>query len=233
MAAESTSLNKYISSTGVCSRREADRWIEAGRLAINGTVAMKGNRVEAGDVVTLDGKAIGEKPDAIYLLLHKPAGITSTTDSQDRDNIVEFIGFPERIFPIGRLDKASTGLILLTNDGNIVNQILRAENHHEKEYIVSVDKPITDSFLRRMAGGLPILGTRTKRCVVERLDVRVFRIVLTQGLNRQIRRMCDLLGYRVRTLKRIRIMNVELGDLPVGAWRALDDREIGKLMESL
>ncbi len=233
MAAESISLNKYISSTGVCSRREADRWIEAGRLAINGTVAMKGNRVEAGDVVTLDGKAIGEKPDAIYLLLHKPAGITSTTDSQDRDNIVEFIGFPERIFPIGRLDKASTGLILLTNDGNIVNQILRAENHHEKEYIVSVDKPITDSFLRRMAGGLPILGTRTKRCVVEQLDVRVFRIVLTQGLNRQIRRMCDLLGYRVRTLKRIRIMNVELGDLPVGAWRELDDREIGKLMESL
>ncbi len=233
MPPESTSLNKYISSTGICSRREADRWIEAGRLHINGTVAVKGNRVTEGDTVTLDGKAIGRKPPTVYLMLHKPAGITSTTDPKDRDNIIDFIDFPQRIFPIGRLDKASTGLILLTNDGDIVNQILRAENEHEKEYIVTVDKPLTDSFIRRMASGLPILGTRTKRCEVERLDVRTFRIVLTQGLNRQIRRMCDLLGFRVRTLKRIRIMNVRLGDLPVGAWRELHDREIGKLMESL
>ncbi len=233
MPSKSISLNKYVSSTGRCSRREADRWIDAGRLHINGTVAVKGNRVEAGDTVTLDGKVIGRKPPTVYLMLHKPAGITSTTDPKDPDNIISFINFPQRIFPIGRLDKASTGLILLTNDGDIVNQILRAENEHEKEYIVTVDKPLTDSFLRRMSGGLPILGTQTKPCQVERLDVRTFRIVLTQGLNRQIRRMCDLLGFRVRTLKRIRIMNVELSELPVGAWRELSEREIGKLMEAL
>ncbi|MCP9235306.1 23S rRNA pseudouridine(2604) synthase RluF [Lewinella sp. JB7] len=229
MNTTSVSLNKFVAGTGICSRREADRWIEAGRLAINGLTAVKGNRVAEGDVVTLDGKRLSSKPPPVYLALHKPAGVTSTTDRKDRDNIIDFIGFPERIFPVGRLDKASTGLILLTNDGDIVNQILRAENDHDKEYIVTVDKPITESFLRRMAGGLPILGRRTKRCTVEQLDVRVFRIILTQGLNRQIRRMCEFLGYRVRTLKRIRIMNVELGDLPVGHWRKLSPDEMSEL----
>ena len=219
--AESISLNKFVSSTGICSRREADRWIEAGRLRINGTVAVKGNRVEAGDHVTLDGKPIGEKPREVYLAFHKPAGVTSTTDPRDPDNIISFIGYPERIFPVGRLDKASTGLILLTNDGDIVNEVLRVENEHEKEYIVTVDQPVSDRFIRRMAGGLPILGTVTKACEVVRLGPRAFRIVLTQGLNRQIRRMCSYLGYEVLTLKRVRIMNIELGDLPVGEYREI------------
>ena len=229
----SVSLNKYVSATGRCSRREADRWIEAGRLSINGTVAVKGNRVEEGDRVTLDGRALGSKPTPVYLALHKPAGITSTTDRKDRDNLIDFIGYPQRIFPIGRLDKASTGLLLMTNDGDIVNEILRAEYEHEKEYIVSVHKPLTDSFLRRMSGGIPILGTRTKDCTVEQLDVRVFRIVLVQGLNRQIRRMCDFLGYRVTTLKRVRIMNIELGDLPVGHYRELLGEELSHLLEEV
>ncbi len=218
---ESISLNKFVSATGVCSRREADRWIEAGRLSINGTVAVKGNRVLPGDRVTLDGQPIGEKPAPVYLVFHKPAGVTSTTDPVDPDNIIDFIGYPERIFPVGRLDKASTGLILLTNDGDIVNEVLRVENEHEKEYIVTVDRPLTDRFLKRMAAGVPILGTRTKPCTVERLGGQAFRIILTQGLNRQIRRMCEYLGYQVLTLKRIRIMSIELGDLPVGEYREI------------
>lgn len=229
----SVSLNKYVSATGRCSRREADRWIEAGRLAINGTTAVKGNRVEKGDQVTVDGQPLGGKPAPVYLVLHKPAGITSTTDRKDRDNLVDFIRYPQRIFPVGRLDKASTGLLLMTNDGDIVNEILRAEYEHEKEYVVSVHKPLTESFLRRMSGGIPILGTRTKDCTVEQLDVRVFRIVLVQGLNRQIRRMCDFLGYRVTTLKRVRIMNIELGDLPVGEYRELEGEELQSLLEEV
>ncbi|THH41495.1 pseudouridine synthase [Neolewinella litorea] len=220
--ADSISLNKFVAGTGICSRREADRWIEAGRLSINGTVAVKGNRVEPGDHVTLDGRPIGEQPPPVYLAFHKPAGVTSTTDPKDPDNLIDFLNYPQRIFPVGRLDKASTGLLLLTNDGDIVNEVLRVENNHEKEYIVTVDKPITDRFIQRMAGGLPILGTRTRSCEVERLATRTFRIVLTQGLNRQIRRMCEFLGYRVLTLKRIRIMKIELGDLPVGHYREMD-----------
>ncbi|NJB85327.1 23S rRNA pseudouridine2604 synthase [Lewinella marina] len=218
---DSISLNKYVAETGICSRREADRWIEAGRLAINGTIAVKGNRVEEGDRVTLDGQPIGRRPPPVYLAFHKPAGVTSTTDPKDPDNLIDFINYPERIFPVGRLDKASTGLLLLTNDGDIVNEVLRVENNHEKEYIVTVDQPVTDRFVRKMAGGLPILGTRTNPCEVERIGPRAFRIVLTQGLNRQIRRMCELLGYRVLTLKRIRIMHIELGDLPVGQYREM------------
>ena len=217
----SVSLNKFVADTGVCSRREADRWIEAGRLTINGTVAVKGNRVEPGDRVLLDGRPVGEQPERIYLAFNKPAGVTCTTDSRDPDNIIDYIGYPERIFPVGRLDKASTGLIFLTNDGDVVNDVLRAEHEHEKEYIVTVDRPIDEHFVRRMGGGLPILGKRTNRCTVEQLGKRKFRIVLTQGMNRQIRRMCDFLGYRVMTLKRIRIMDVELGDLPVGHYRFL------------
>ncbi|WP_116124436.1 pseudouridine synthase [Lewinella sp. IMCC34183] len=219
--AASVSLNKYVSATGICSRREADRWIEAGRLRINGQVAVKGNRVEEGDQVTLDGAPLGERPPAVYLAFHKPAGVTCTTDQRDPDNITDFINYPERIFPVGRLDKASTGLLLLTNDGDVVNDVLRAEHGHEKEYIVTVDQPVSDRFVRRMGSGVPILGTRTRPCTVERLGDRSFRIVLTEGMNRQIRRMCEYLGYRVLTLKRVRIMTIELGDLPVGAYREI------------
>ena len=170
--ADSISLNKYLSSTGICSRREADRWIEAGRVSINGTLARKGNRVEPGDTVLLDGRPVGGRPAPIYLAFHKPPGVTSTTDPKDPDNIIDYLKYPQRIFPIGRLDKASTGLILLTNDGDVVNEILRAENAHEKEYIVTVDRPITPAFVRGMAAGVPILGTRTAPCAVERLGQR-------------------------------------------------------------
>ena len=218
----SVSLNKYVAATGICSRREADRWIEAGRLTINGQTAVKGNRVAEGDEVRLDGQPLGKRPQKIYLAFHKPAGVTCTTDAKDPDNIVDYLNYPERIFPVGRLDKASTGLIFLTNDGDVVNEVLRVENEHEKEYIVTVDRPVDQRFLQRMANGVPILGTKTNPCRIERLGHRSFRIVLTQGLNRQIRRMCEYLGYRVLTLKRIRIMDVELGDLPVGAYRELE-----------
>jgi len=229
MSDDSISLNKYISSTGICSRREADRMIEAGRVLLNGEVARKGNRVFPGDEVTLDGEPVGEKPKPVYIALHKPPGITSTTDRRDRDNIIDFVGHPQRIFPIGRLDKASSGLILLTNDGDIVNEVLREENEHEKEYIVTVDKPINERFAQRMQKGIPILGTVTKECEVEPLGKTTFRIVLTQGLNRQIRRMCEYLGYEVRTLKRIRIMHIQLGKLQPGQWRELTPTELNLL----
>lgn len=223
---ESISLNKYISSTGICSRREADRWIEAGRVRINGTVAQKGNRVSQNDKVSLDGKPLNRKPQLVYLALNKPPGITCTTDQRDKDNIIDFINYPQRIFPIGRLDKASSGLILLTNDGDIVNQILREENEHEKEYIVKVNRPINRQFLQKMRKGIPILGTVTKECVVEQRGKFLFKIILTQGLNRQIRRMCEYLDYKVLTLKRIRVMNIELNDLKVGKWRKLTKEEL-------
>lgn len=230
---DSISLNKYISSRGICSRREADSWIEAGRVHINGVLAKKGNRVVPGDQVTLDGKPLRSKPKAVYLAFHKPAGITCTTDRRDKDNIIDFINYPSRIFPIGRLDKASTGLILLTNDGDIVNEILRVENKHEKEYIVTVDQPINDKFLNRMRNGVPILGTRTKKCRVDQLGTSRFRIVLTQGLNRQIRRMCEYLGYQVRTLKRVRIMHIQLDVLNVGEWKPLSPEEEADLLKAV
>lgn len=229
----SISLNKYISSKGICSRREADRWIEEGRLKINGQLAKKGNRVSPGDEVLLDGKALPNAPKKLYIAFHKPAGVTCTTDRRDRSNIVDFIGHKERIFPIGRLDKPSTGLILLTNDGDMVNPILRVENGHEKEYIVTVDKPINSRFVQRMAGGLPILGQITKKAQVEQLGPKRFRIILKQGLNRQIRRMCEYLGYEVRTLKRVRIMNIELDQLPKGQWRELSAQELKNLEKQL
>ncbi|MCL4113961.1 UNVERIFIED_CONTAM: hypothetical protein GTU68_035264, partial [Idotea baltica] len=230
---ESISLNKYISSTGICSRREADKWIESGRVSINNQIAKKGNRVFPGDKVIVDGQEIGSKPKQVYLALHKPPGVTCTTDRGDKDNIIDFVNYPKRIFPIGRLDKASSGLILLTNDGDIVNQILREENNHEKEYIVVVDKPITAQFLRHMAGGIPILGTVTKKCKIERLQKSVFKIILTQGLNRQIRRMCEYLDYRVVSLKRIRVLNIELKDLATGKHRSLTKDELTKLLGNL
>ena len=229
MSSESISLNKYISSTGICSRREADKWIEAGRVRLNGKVAIKGNRVEPGDTVTLDGGPISTKPQPIYIMLNKPPGITSTTDRKDPDNIIDFVNHPKRIFPIGRLDKPSTGLILLTNDGDIVNKILREENEHEKEYIVTVNKPITEDFIKRMSRPIPMLGTKTKPCTVQRLKKNLFKIILTQGLNRQIRRMVEFCDYRVVTLKRVRIMHININDLKVGKWRNLTSKELNEL----
>jgi len=229
----SVSLNKYISSTGICSRREADKLIEAGRVKINGAIAQKGNRVEDGDKVTVDNKPLKTKPKQVYIALNKPPGITCTTDVRHRDNIINFVNHPQRIFPIGRLDKASSGLILLTNDGDIVNKILRKENRHEKEYIVKVDRPISKKFVEKMSTGIPILDTITEPCEVEKLSKTLFRITLTQGLNRQIRRMCEYLGYKVLTLKRVRIMHIHLDDIAVGKWRNLTKEEFDVLQNSL
>ena len=229
MSDHSVSLNKYLSQTGICSRREADAWIESGRVTLNGKVAVKGNRVNPGDAVHLDGKPIREAVKPVYIALHKPAGITCTTDQRDPDNIIDFIKYPKRIFPIGRIDKSSTGLILLTNDGDIVNRILREENDNEKEYIVTVNQELNPRVLKRLSAGVPILGTRTKPCKIEQLGPYKFRITLTQGLNRQIRRMCEYVGYKVVTLKRIRVMNILLGDLKPGTWRELAQEEIVEL----
>ena len=223
-------LNKYISETGVCSRREADKWIDAGRVTCNGNPAALGTQVGEGDVVCIDGRPIGAKKKQIYIALNKPVGVTCTTEAHIEDNIIELVGYPERIFPIGRLDKDSEGLILLTNDGDIVNEILRAENNHEKEYIVTVDRPITDLSLKMMASGIKIMGELTKPCKVGRIDQKSFRMILTQGLNRQIRRMCSALGYKARRLQRVRIMNIHLGTLGSGQWRHLSDSELAGLL---
>ena len=223
-------LNKYISETGVCSRREADKWIEAGRVTLNGATASLGHKVAQGDEVRIDGNLVGAKKKAIYIALNKPVGITCTTESHIEDNIVQFVGHSERVFPVGRLDKDSEGLILLTNDGDIVNEILRSENEHEKEYVVSVNRPITDLALKMLASGVKIMGVTTKPCRVERVDADTFRLVLTQGLNRQIRRMCSALGYRVRRLQRVRIINIHVGALRAGDWRYLSDAEVAGLL---
>ena len=228
---QSISLNKYISSTGICSRREADEWIASGRVTINGQPTRKGNRVVEGDEVCIDGKSLKAKPTPIYIAFHKPVGIVCTTDQKEPDNIISYINHPQRLFPIGRLDKPSEGLIFLTNDGDIVNKILRAGNQHEKEYIVTVKQSISDRFLQRMSSGVPILGTVTQKCKVTSINSHTFKIILTQGLNRQIRRMCQYLGYDVVRLKRIRIMNVQLGKLKVGAWRPLSPAEINQIQE--
>ena len=222
-------INKYISETGVCSRREADQWIAAGRITINGITATLGSQVAEGDAVYIDGQPIGQKKSRIYIALNKPVGITCTSEPHIKDNIVDFVGHAERIFPIGRLDKDSEGLILLTNNGDIVNEILRVENAHEKEYRVTVDRPITDAFINGMASGVSILGVRTKPCVVKRINPRCFSIILTQGLNRQIRRMCAAFDYRVRRLQRVRIMHIQLGSLKIGQWRNLSDNELKDL----
>lgn len=220
-------INKFLSEAGYCSRRAADQLLEEGRITINGVVPELGTKVVSGDEVAVDGQNIEKhKNPSIYIAFHKPVGIVCTTDTRvEKDNIIDFINHKERIFPIGRLDKPSEGLIFLTNDGDIVNKILRAKNHHEKEYIVTVNKPIDDRFIKRMSNGIPILGTMTRKCKVEKLSKNKFNIILTQGLNRQIRRMCEYLGYRVVQLKRIRIMNVVL-DLPVGKWRNLTPKEL-------
>lgn len=225
------SLNKFISSTGFCSRREADKLIEQGRVTVNDEPAYPATRVSEDDIVAIDGEPlkVKKKSQTIYMAFNKPVGITSTTDLKDRTNIISFINYPKRIFPVGRLDKDSDGLIFLTNDGDIVNKILRAGNYHEKEYIVTVDKPVTQEFIQKMSTGVRILGQRTQPCVVKQEGSKRFRIILTQGLNRQIRRMCNELDYKVITLTRIRIMHVRLGNLPVGKWRLLTPQEIEEM----
>ncbi len=221
------SLNKYISETGFCSRREADHYIEQGRVTINGVEATKGNRVMEHDEVKIDGEKLKTKKAPVYIMLNKPKGITCTTDTKDKSNIIDFINSKSRIFPVGRLDKRSEGLIFLTNDGDIVNKILRAGNNHEKEYIVTVDKPLTTDFIQKMRSGVRILGVWTKKCFVKQEGPTKFRIILTQGLNRQIRRMCEAFGYKVETLTRIRIMNIKLHGLKPGKWRYFSPEEIG------
>lgn len=226
---QTINLNKYISSSGICSRREAEKFIKEGRVTINGKQTQLGNRVSKKDVVKLDGRLVEPKNQTLYIALNKPVGIVSTTDDREPNNIVKHINYPERLFPIGRLDKPSEGLIFLTNDGDIVNKILRAGNNHEKEYFVSVNKSITTDFIEAMGNGIPILGTITQKCHVEKVADKIFKIVLTQGLNRQIRRMCEYLDYEVTKLKRTRIMNVELGYLQTGDWRELTEEEMKEI----
>ena len=227
-------INKYLSEVGYCSRREADRLIDAGRVTVNGEVPEMGTKISEQDTVHVDGKLIkNNKKSFTYLAFNKPIGIVCTTDTRvEKDNIIDYINYHKRIFPIGRLDKPSEGLILLTDDGDIVNKILRASNNHEKEYVVTVDKPISQTFIKRMSSGVPILDTITKKCDVEKIDSHTFKIILTQGLNRQIRRMCEYLDYNVVTLKRVRIMNIVL-DVPVGKHRDLTENELKELNESL
>ncbi|MGW7163660.1 23S rRNA pseudouridine(2604) synthase RluF [Paenibacillus taichungensis] len=226
-------INKFISETGFCSRREADRLVESGKVTINGVKAELGSQAEDGADVRINGQPIKEKRKHVYIALNKPVGITSTTEQHIQGNIVDFVGHKERIFPIGRLDKDSEGLILMTNDGDIVNRILRAEGRHEKEYIVTVDRAVTPSFLRGMSTGVKILGEMTLPCTVTRISERVFRIILTEGKNRQIRRMCSAFGYEVRKLKRIRIMNIHLGEQATGTWRELTPAEKSELSSLL
>ena len=222
-------INKFISETGFCSRREADKLVEQGRVTLNGKVALLGDKVGETDQVQVDGKSLREKNKAIYIAFNKPVGITCTTERQIKGNIIDYINHKERIFPIGRLDKPSEGLIFLTSDGDIVNKILRAGNNHEKEYIVTVNKPIRPDFVEKMSNGIPILNTVTKKCIVKKESNITFTIILTQGLNRQIRRMCEYLGYQVVKLKRVRIMNITLRDLPVGKWRELTTAEMSEI----
>ena len=230
--AEEVRINKYLSQLGYCSRRAADKLIDQGRITINDKVPEMGTKVTPGDLVKVDGKPVSKeelKEPNVYIAFNKPVGIVCTTDTRvEKDNIIDYINYPKRIFPIGRLDKPSEGLIFLTNDGDIVNKILRARNNHEKEYVVSVNKPVTPDFIKKMSSGVPILDTVTRECEVEKLGHHTFRIVLTQGLNRQIRRMCEFLDYEVTSLKRVRIMNVSL-DIPVGEWRDLTSEELNTI----
>jgi 23S rRNA pseudouridine2604 synthase len=231
---EATRINKFLSEMGYCSRRAADKLIEQGRVTINGKVPEMGTKITTDDEVRVDGELISEPQEKpVYIAFNKPIGIVCTTDTRvEKDNIIDFINYPSRIFPIGRLDKPSEGLILLTNDGDIVNKILRARNKHQKEYIVTVDRPITKDFLEKMANGVPILDRVTRKCEIEEIGKFQFRIILTQGLNRQIRRMCEYLGYNVTALKRIRIMNIPL-DVPVGKWRYLSEKELSEINEMI
>ncbi|WP_455715129.1 23S rRNA pseudouridine(2604) synthase RluF [Anaerosporobacter sp.] len=228
---EGIRVNKYLSDCGICSRRQADRYVEEGRIQVNGQVAVMGTKIFEGDVVKFNNKVISKENEMILLAMNKPRGITCTAQKEDPDNIVDFLNYPKRVYPIGRLDKDSEGLILLTNDGSIVNKILKASNFHEKEYVVTVNKPITLQFLEGMREGVPILDTVTRRCEVTQVNKFTFSIILTQGLNRQIRRMCEYFGFRVVTLQRVRVMNIKLGKLKVGTWRKITEQEIKDLYE--
>ena len=230
---EGIRLNKYIASSGLCSRREADTLIESGKVTINGEVALQGSKVMDGDIVLVNGRKVTPDDDMVYIAFNKPLGVTCTTDKRDPSNIIDYIGFDERIFPVGRLDKNSSGLILLTNDGSIVNKLLRAENGHEKEYLVMVNRPYDKNFLRSMESGVPVLGQLTLPCKLKPAGDRTFKIILHQGLNRQIRRMCEYLGYKVTRLKRIRFMNISLGDLETGKWRYLTASEKKELLKEI
>lgn len=233
MEQEMIRINKFLSEAGVCSRRGADRLVEEGRVLIDGEIAVLGAQVLPGQKVIVDGKMIRREDDKILLAFHKPKGVVCTAEKREKNNIIDYINYPKRIYPVGRLDKDSEGLILLTNDGELGNEILKARNCHEKEYEVTVNRPVTEDFLRGMAGGVPILDTMTRKCRVEKLERKKFRIVLTQGLNRQIRRMCEYFGYRVVKLVRVRIMNIELGNLPAGTYRELTNQEWEELLLAL
>ncbi|MBR3142216.1 MAG: pseudouridine synthase [Clostridiales bacterium] len=230
---EGIRLNKYIASSGLCSRREADTLIESGKVTINGEIALQGTKVLDGDIVEVSGKKITPDDSMVYIAFNKPLGVTCTTDQRDPSNIIDYIGYSERIFPVGRLDKNSSGLILLTNDGSIVNKLLRAENGHEKEYVVTVNRPYDKNFLKSMESGVPVLGQLTLPCKLKPVNDKTFKIILRQGLNRQIRRMCEYLGYKVTRLKRIRFMNINLGDLESGKWRYLTAEEKKELLKSV
>lgn len=221
-----TRLNKFISETGYCSRRCADKMIQEGKVTVNGKIPEMGTQVSDDDCVKISGKPLKSKEKFVYLAFNKPVGITCTTEHKVKGNIIDFINFPKRIFPIGRLDKPSQGLIFLTNDGDIVNKILRSGNNHEKEYLVTVDKPISSDFLKNMANGIPMLQTITKKCFIKKESKYVFTIILTEGLNRQIRRMCEYLGYAVVKLERLKIMNVSVDKIPLGKWRYLTQKEL-------
>lgn len=229
-ATEGIRLNKYIASSGICSRREADKLIESGKVKVNGSIADLGTRVAEGDSVEVDDKAVTPEDSMIYIAFNKPLGITCTTDRRDPSNIIDYINYSERIFPVGRLDKNSSGLILLTNNGDIVNLLLRSENGHEKEYVVTIDRPYDKDFIKNMSSGVPVLGRMTLPAEVIPVNAKTFRIILKQGMNRQIRRMCEYLGYKVTRLKRIRFMNVKLGDLETGKWRYLTTKEKQELL---
>lgn len=226
-------LNKYLSDVGVCSRREADRLIEAGRVKVDGELALMGQKVLPSQSIEIDGKSIKKEEEKVLLAFNKPKGIVCTTSKKDKDNIIDFINYGKRIYPIGRLDKDSEGLILLTNQGELVDKILRGSNYHEKEYVVTVNKKITPEFLRAMGSGVPILDTVTRPCEIEQIDTRTFRIILTQGLNRQIRRMCEYFDYRVVDLKRVRVMNIRLGRLKSGTYRRIAGTELEELLKLL
>lgn len=226
-------LNKYLSDVGVCSRREADRWIEAGRVSVDGIVAVMGQKISRSQSVLVDGKPIKKEEEKVLLAFNKPKGIVCTTSKKDKDNIVDYLNYKTRIYPVGRLDKDSEGLILLTNQGELVDKILRGSNYHEKEYIVTVNKKLTPEFIRAMGKGVPILDVITRPCEIEAIGTRTFRIILTQGLNRQIRRMCEYFDYRVVDLQRVRVMNIRLGRLKTGTYRKIAGTEFKELLELL
>ncbi len=230
---EEVRLNKYLSEAGVCSRREADRMIQQGLVTVNGRKAVTGERISQEDRVEVNGRPVEKQTSRVLLALYKPEGIVCTAQKREKNNVIDYISYPQRVFPVGRLDKDSTGLLLLTNDGDLVNKIMRAGNYHEKEYLVQVDRPITEEFLRRMRSGVPILDTVTRPCTVERTGKNSFRIILTQGLNRQIRRMCQALGFQVTSLLRVRIMNIRLDGMKKGQLRQVTGEELAQLLELL